>query len=74
MEFNFNSESNIRSVKTSSVKVFNNEAKLWISDECAEVCGCKVDGIPHTLKTEREISQETSFIIRECVFFNAVFD
>jgi len=51
MEFNFDSETNITTAKTPSVKVLNVEAKLWISDECAEICECKLDGIPNDIKT-----------------------
>jgi len=57
MEFNFDSENNIKTAKAPSVKVLNDEAKLWISDECAEICEWKLNGIPHTLITEkRDIS------------------
>ena len=53
MEFNFDSETNITNAKTPSVKVHNEEAKLWISDECADICECKPDDIPHDIKTEK---------------------
>ena len=55
MEFNFDSESNIYTAKTPSIKVLNDETKLWISDECAEICGWKLDGIPHDIKTENGV-------------------
>jgi hypothetical protein len=53
MEFNFDCESNINTTKTTSIKVLNEDAKLWISDECAEICGWKLDGIPHNILTEK---------------------
>jgi hypothetical protein len=53
MDFNFDCESNISTTKTPSIKVLNDDAKLWISDECAEICGWKLDGIPHNLLTEK---------------------
>jgi len=37
MEFDFDSENNINTTKTPSIKVLNDEFKLWISDECAEM-------------------------------------
>ena len=53
MEFDFNSESNIYTAKTPSIKVLNDEAELWISDECADICGWKLNGIPHDIKSEK---------------------
>jgi hypothetical protein len=53
MEFNFDSEDNIKLTKMPSIKVLNADAKLWISDEKLEICGWKGDLIPHTLKTEK---------------------
>jgi len=53
MEFNFDSESNITTAKNPSIKILNDDAKLWISDECADICEWKLDGIPHTLKREK---------------------
>jgi hypothetical protein len=47
MEFNFDSEEHITTAKTPSIKVLNDEAKLWISDECVELCEWKLNGIPH---------------------------
>ena len=38
MEFNFGSETNITTAKTTSLKVLNEEANMWISDECVENC------------------------------------
>jgi hypothetical protein len=38
MEFDFDSGNNIKTTKNPSIKVLNDEAKLWISDECAEIC------------------------------------
>jgi hypothetical protein len=55
MEFNFDIKSNITTAKTPSVKVLNEEAKLWISDECAEICEWKLDGISHDIKTEKGV-------------------
>ena len=52
MEFNFDSEDNIKAAKTPSIKVLNDEAKLWISKECAEICKWKDDDvnlIPHDI-------------------------
>ena len=43
MEFHFDSEENIQAVQTPSVKVLNDVAKLWISDQCAELCKWKKD-------------------------------
>ena len=54
MEFNFHSEDNIKAAKTPSVKVLNNDAKLWISDECVEMCKWKGNLIPHEIKTDKE--------------------
>jgi hypothetical protein len=54
MEFNFDSEVNIKAAKTPSVKVLNNDAKLWISDECVEMCKWKGNLIPHDIKTDKE--------------------
>jgi hypothetical protein len=55
MEFNFGCEENIQTPKPPSAKVLNDEAKLWISDECADVCEWKIDGIPHPLKTKKGV-------------------
>ena len=52
MEFNFDSEDNIKAAKTPSIKVLNDEVKLWISKECAEICKWKEDDmklIPHDI-------------------------
>jgi len=54
MEFNFDSEDNIKAAKTPSVKVLNADAKLWISNENAEMCKWKGYLIPHNIKTDRE--------------------
>ena len=43
MELKFDSEENIKAVKTPSVKVLNDVAKLWISDQCAELCKWRKD-------------------------------
>jgi hypothetical protein len=51
MEFNFDSENNIKVTKVPSIKVLNADAKLWISDENVEICGWKGDLIPHILET-----------------------
>jgi len=65
MEFNFDSETNITTAKTPSIKVRNEEAKLWISDECTEICEWKLDGIPHNIKTEKGvISGNTIYNLR----------
>ena len=53
MEFNFDNETNITTTKTPSVKVLNEEAKLWNSYECAEICEWKLDCIPQDNKTEK---------------------
>jgi len=53
MAFNFDREEHITTAKTPFIKVLNDEAKLWISDECAEICEWKLDGIPHDIKTEK---------------------
>jgi hypothetical protein len=55
MEFNFDSEEHITRAKTPSIKVLNDEAKLWISDECAEICEWKLNGIPHDIKAEKGV-------------------
>ena len=52
MEFNFDSEDNIKAAKTTSIKVLNDEAKLWISKGCVEICKWKEDDvnlIPHDI-------------------------
>ena len=52
MEFNFDIEENIKAAKTPSIKVLNDEAKMWISKECAEICKLKEDDvnlIPHDI-------------------------
>ena len=54
MEFNFDSEDNIKMTKTPTIKVLNDDVKLWISDECAEMCKCKGNLIPHDIKTDKE--------------------
>ena len=54
MEFNFDSEENIKAAKTPSVKVLNSDAKLWVSNENAEMCKWKGDLISHNIKTDRE--------------------
>jgi hypothetical protein len=55
MEFNFDSEEHITTAKTPSIKVLNEEPQLWISDECAEICQWKLDGIPHDINTEKGV-------------------
>jgi len=55
MEFIFDDVNNINTTKTPSIKVLNDEANVWISDECAEICGWKLDGISHDIKTEKGI-------------------
>jgi len=55
MEFEFDSQDNINTTKTPSIKVLNDEAKLWISDECSEICGWKLDGIPHDIKNKKSV-------------------
>ena len=53
MDFNFDSEENVKTTKTPSFKVLNDEAKLWISDQCVEMCKWKQDHlIPHNIKTD----------------------
>jgi hypothetical protein len=54
MEFNFDSENNINTVKNPSVKVLNADGKLWISNENAEICKWKGALIPHDIKTDIE--------------------
>jgi hypothetical protein len=54
MEFNFDSEDNIKAAKTPSVKVLNDDVKLWISDECVEICKWKGNLIPHDIKTDKK--------------------
>jgi len=54
MEFNFVSENNIKAAKTPSVKVLNDDAKLWISDECVEICKWKGNLIPQDIETAKE--------------------
>jgi len=61
MEFDFDSENNINTTKTPSIKVLNDEAKLWISDECAEICGWKLGGIPHNIKIKKGVSGSTIY-------------
>ena len=45
MEFNFDSKDNIKAAKTPSIKVLNDEVKLWISKEYAEICKWKEDDV-----------------------------
>ena len=45
MEFSFDNEDNIKAAKTLSIKVLNDEAKLSISKECAEICKWKEDDV-----------------------------
>ena len=55
MEFNFDSEENIKTAKTPSVKVLNDVAKLRIWNQCAELCKWKEDDrhlITHDIKTD----------------------
>ena len=54
MEFNFDSENNIKATKNPSVKLLNADAKLWISNENAEMCKWKGDLIPHNIETDKE--------------------
>jgi len=54
MEFNFDSEDYINTIKTPCIKVLSDKAKLWISDESAELCGWKGNGIPHNIETEED--------------------
>jgi len=51
MDFNLDSEDGTKATKTPSVKVLNDDAKFWISDECVEMCKWKGDLIPHDIKT-----------------------
>jgi hypothetical protein len=53
MDFDFDRVSNIATAKTPSIKVLNEEAKLWISDENAKIYQWKLDGIPHSTVTEK---------------------
>ncbi|MCL2287832.1 MAG: hypothetical protein FWC33_01435, partial [Candidatus Bathyarchaeota archaeon] len=55
MDFNFDSEDNINTTKTPSIKVLKDKAMLWISDECAEICGRKLDGTLHYIETEKGV-------------------
>ena len=59
MEFNFDSEENIGTTKTPSLKAINSPkgAGLWIADENTEICRWKKDynyknTIPHNIKTD----------------------
>jgi hypothetical protein len=54
MEFNFDSKDNIKVTKTPSIKVLNADAKLWISNENAELCKWKGALNPHDIKTDIE--------------------
>jgi hypothetical protein len=57
MEFNFDSEDNVKATKTPFIKVLNDDAKLWISDENVDMCRWREDDktlIPHTLKTDKD--------------------
>jgi hypothetical protein len=57
MEFNSDSEDNIKTANTPYIKVLNDDAKLWISGQCVEMCKWKEDDetlIPHTLETDKE--------------------
>jgi len=66
MEFNFDSEDNIKATKTPAIKVLNNDAKFWISDENVHLCWWREDKkalIPHTLKTEQEDVTLSGYII-----------
>jgi hypothetical protein len=57
MEFNFDSEENVKTTKTLSIKVINDDAGLWISDENAEMCRWKKNCehlILHNIKTDKE--------------------
>jgi hypothetical protein len=49
MEFNFDSEDNIKPTKVPSIKVLNADAKLWISNENAEMWKWKGAVIPHDI-------------------------
>ena len=54
MEFNFDSEDNVKAIKTPAIKVLNDVAKLWFSDENVQTCRWREDNknlIPHPLKT-----------------------
>jgi hypothetical protein len=52
MEFNFDSEEN-RQQRPPPSRFLTMKLNLWISDQCAETRGWKVDGIPHDIKTEK---------------------
>jgi len=52
MEFNFDSEDNIKAAK-SPVKVMNCDAQLWISGECVEMYKWKGKLIPRDIKTDK---------------------
>ena len=54
MDFEFDSEDNIKRAKTPSIKVLNDDAKLWISDQCVEMCKWKGNLVPYSLKTDKE--------------------
>ena len=54
MEFNFDSEDNVKAIKTPAIKVLNDVAKLWFSDENVQTCRWREDNetlITHPLKT-----------------------
>lgn len=55
MEINFDSKEIIKTAKTPSIKVLNDEAKLLISVECSDMCEWKLDSTPHDIKTEKVI-------------------
>ena len=66
MEFNFDSEDNIKATKTPAIKVLNNDAKFWICDENVQLCwwrGDKKTLIPHTLKTDQVDVTLSGYII-----------
>ena len=57
MEFNFDSEDNVKAIKTPAIKVLNGDAKLWICDDNVQLCRWREDNknlIYHSLKTVEE--------------------
>ena len=63
MEFDFDSEDNIKAAMTPSVEVLNDDAKLWISDECVEMSKWKGNLNPHDIKTDKERATAVGNII-----------
>ena len=52
MEFNFDSEDNMKATKTPAIKVLNDVAKIWISDENVQLCWWREDKKTDSSHTE----------------------